>query len=328
LSIYFGEENDVTACATIFNRYGSRIIEALLVTKESESYLLTGSQPYADYPEPFLVKAISNSIGCSAPNTMCVIDTGYEVAQGDFRNGVIWLDTTGPVMFAGETIKHLRGIENYFNPVESECLKYSIINKATAYIDWINKEYNLLFPSGSAATTNNVWLVYDLVRRRWYEKVPDSYPVVTATVKDTDGVKYNYGMLASGHMMHLDDGQTWNGSVIAQQITTGEFMVPAPEDQTGFWTFNELSAIKVLSADVDEDVNLTISTTYDGSSHSPDLTVDLNATGDFNYTRNTTDVNRVGAQGYTFQIDFSADTNTTKWSPLMWGFKSKAIRED
>ena len=121
-------------------------------------------------PEHFRIFPISYNIGCPAPLTLATAELGYEVAEDAQRNVAIWLSYSGPILFDGAVIVPLRGIENYFDPGEEECIEFDYIDRASGAYDQTNKEYNLLIPSGENQTYNNVWLVYDLVRKKWFEK--------------------------------------------------------------------------------------------------------------------------------------------------------------
>jgi len=326
LSLFFGDENKITATSSLFNRYGSNIIESWIVCKTGETYLLTGAQPYFDFNEPFVKRTISTNIGCPAPMTMVSAEIGFEVAEEAKRNALIWLDSSGPVLFDGAILTPMPGIENYFDTTKTEYINTSNISLATAYYDHIHHEYNLLIPSGAAAAANNTWLVCDLKGRRWYRKAPSEYPVYTVPVKDSDGVRYNYGHLASGHLMRLDYGATWNGTAISQEIKTGLFSPPVA-DEIGFWTQAELRDIKLMSSKITEDRDVTVSAYVDGTLSSKTLTIPLNAASGA-VSRNEAGEKSMGIMGYLYQVDFAASTSSEKWEPLVWGYKARMIRED
>lgn len=333
-SLFFGDTKSITSTHSLFNRYGSNILESWVVTKDNETYMLTGSQPYYDYNEPFVKRTISTNIGCPAPMTMKSVEIGFEVAQEARRNALMWLDTTGPVLFDGAVLSPVSGIENYFDQSKSECVKYSLIGKATAYYDPIHYEYNICFASGASATKNNTWLVYDLKKRAWYQKdisaTDDGYaPIYTISVSDSNGGKYNYGHLSDGFLVRLDNGQVWSGSVhevaIVQEIKTGEFSPPLV-DKNGFWTQSELKSLKIISEATTEDRDITTTIYANGSASAKTQTIAINSGS--NLSRNTMDVNALGIQAFTFQADFAATTSSEKWEPLAWGYKAATIRED
>lgn len=256
-SLYFGDKNEIVAATSIFNRYGSNLIEAWIVLKKNATYVLTGSQPDLNYPEPFVIKNVSNTIGCAAP--MTVVSAETDIGNNVRMNVVCWLDFAGPIIYDGTVPVRLPGLEKYFDPTDLECVNYSYIDQSVFYIDTVNNQLNMLFPTGSS-TTNNKWIVYDFEDKKLFEKVPynDAYLYNAAGVTDTDGARYNYGFLSTGYMMRLDNGADWDGNAIEQQIRTGIFS-PEQLDDLGFWTESEIRAIKLLSEAIDEDQDVTIS---------------------------------------------------------------------
>ena len=74
---------------------------------------------------------------------------GYEIAEDAQRQVAIALSYSGPFMFDGSVILPLKGIENYFDPVESECINFDSIDVSRGAYDQTNREYNLTIPSGT-----------------------------------------------------------------------------------------------------------------------------------------------------------------------------------
>jgi hypothetical protein len=350
LSLYFGDEQPIVATQSIFNRYGSNLIEALSVIKKNSTYILTGVQPYSEYSDPFIIKTISDNIGCAAPKTV----KSYVMDIGDGLNMRVssWLDHTGPVAFNGAVIEKIPGIENFFDPTNSDCVNFSYLQYADSYVDTVHNQVNFLFPTGDS-TINNKWVVYDYKLKKWFEKSPNilgpvlwdesgdivlweeagdyviwgdnQYPQVCTSVTDTNGVGYNYGFVSAGHMMRLDNGATWDGSEIAQQITTGEFS-PAIVDDKGFWSMGELKKIKLISESTTEDADVSIGVYGDGTALTKSISVALNS--GTSLSRNI-----AGYQGYNdlyygYKINFQTVTNTDKWRPLAWGYSAIQKRED
>jgi hypothetical protein len=325
LRLNFGGEGDIVATTNLFNRYGSNLIEAWVVLKKNSTYILTGVQPYVSYAEPFIIKTISTNIGCAAPATLQSYE--MEVSEG-LRMGVaVWLDFSGPIVFNGAVPTRLEGIENYFDPSKSECINYNYIEKSVSYIDSIHDQWNLIFPSGSSATANNKWVVFDFKYKKWFEKVPPSggYPVAATSVTDTNGARYNYGFLSSGYMMRLDNGATWDSTAIAQQVRTGIFSPPI-NDEFGFWSYSQIRGIRLISDKITEDQDVTISFLKDGTTSSQTLTIPLNVSGAV--SRNLKAGHNLSGKGEVFQVDFSASTAVEKWRPLAWGYKARFREED
>jgi hypothetical protein len=313
---------DIVATANLFNRYGSSRIESWIVLKSNSIFTLDGSQPYQEIPDPFIIRKVSDTIGCAAP--LSVVSAEMEIEDGLEMNIIAWLDFSGPVAFDGTVPRKIPGVENYFDPSESECINYSYIDLSFAYMDTVNSQLNILFPSGSGATAVNKWIVYDFKNKKWFEKVPSVYPTCATAVIDTNGARYNYGFISTGQMYRLDNGQTWDGTAISQNITTGYFSPPVMDD-LGFWTRSEIRALRVISADITEDRDLTATIYRDGVS-SDSVVVALNASGVV--SKNSVNGGNIADEADFFSAKFTATTSSNKWNPLAWGYKARVVRED
>lgn len=249
-SFYFGDSEPVTAAREIYNKYGSRVITKFAAFKSNKIFVVEGKTV-----EDMLngISIVSENIGCAAPLTLASIEVGYEVAEGLERNVLIFVDTTGVYSFDGENVKPLKGIDKYFDPDDDDCINFDYIEKAEGIYDPIHKEYNLIIPSGSSQTTNNVWLVYNLQLKRWYEKdpSPSEFPQTIFKVQDTDGANYTYGSIDTGYMMRLENGTTWNDgttdSAIEQVVETGDFY---PTGNS--WNLTRLRGVKIIAKRIDE----------------------------------------------------------------------------
>ena len=169
-SLYVEGEEELSCAAEIENQYGSRLIAGLAIFKDTETHLLVGSTPDMEDEDHFRILPISKSVGCPAPLTLVNADMGYNIAEDVKRQIIIGLSYSGPFIFDGAVIVPLKGIENYFDPAKAECINFDYIDVSRGAYDQTHKEYNLLIPSGANQALNNVWLVYDLVRKRWFEK--------------------------------------------------------------------------------------------------------------------------------------------------------------
>jgi hypothetical protein len=246
-SLYFGGEESLTCATQLYNRFGSNIFSMLMVFKDSEIYILTGSQA-----DEFTIYPVSQTVGCPAPLTLATAEVGLEVGKGVSRNVALWLSHYGPMMFDGASLQPIPGINNYFDPNEAEYIEWDNIDKARGWVDQTYKEYNLLIPSGSGQTTNNIWLVYDLLRQKWTRKDTGAAqsPQAAWNVMDvTTGEQKVYGGIDTGYMVELEDGTTWNatfgtgtdGTGIEQKVRTGDFF---PSEN--IWDFVTLRKLKIL----------------------------------------------------------------------------------
>lgn len=228
-SLYFGGIEPITCATQLYNRFGASVFSMLLVMKKTEVFLLVGNNP-----SDFTIYPVSITVGCPAPHTLAVAEVGLEVGQGLTRNVAIWLSHYGPMMFDGAILSPLTGINNFFDPNEDEYLEWSSVDKARGWVDQTYKEYNLLIPSTSGQATNNLWLVYDLLRKKWFKKHTGTaeFPQAAWNVMDpSTGEQANYGGVDDGTMIHLEKGTSWGatyasgsaGSVITQTLRTGDF---------------------------------------------------------------------------------------------------------
>jgi hypothetical protein len=228
-SLYFGGVEPITCATQLYNRFGASVYSMLLVMKDTEVYLMVG-----DNPVDFTIYPVSQTVGCPAPHTLATAEVGLEVGQGLTRNVAIWLSHYGPMMFDGAILQPLTGINNYFDPNEDEYVQWDYIHLARGWVDQTYKEYNLLIPSGSGQTKNNLWLVYDLLRKKWTKKDTgvEEMPQSGWNIMDPDtGEQMVYGGIDTGYMIHLEKGTSWactygdadGGTGIKQIVRTGDF---------------------------------------------------------------------------------------------------------
>lgn len=311
-SLYFGGPEALVTGQQIYNKYGSRLITGWFGLKHTSAYMLTG-----DSPEDYVIYPVSETLGCPAPLTLVSADAAYTVGQNINRHVLLWLSYAGPMMFDGSTILPLKGIENYFDPAKTEYIKTSIIDRSRAAYDPRTNCFHLLFPSGSAATDINTWMVYDLTRQKWYELEPTTYPQSIWYVADEDGIGYLYGGLDTGYVMRLDNGTTWDGSAIVVEVETGDFL---PID---VWHTTLIRKVKVFADRISEDVDMSVY--HYGDTASDDSTVDLTFPLDSGSDRLTWTAGRLGANAdelglfkrFKFKASFS---NTSDWSLMGYGY--------
>ena len=248
LSLYFGGVEDITCATQLYNRFGAGIFSMLLVLKDTEVYILTGSGP-----EDFVIYPVSQTVGCPAPLTLAVAEVGFEVGKGLTRNVAIWLSNAGPVMFDGAILQPIGGIENYFDPNTAEYIEWDNVARSRGWIDQTYKEYNLLIPSTVDQADCNIWLVYDLRRKKWFQKKTGTadFPQAAWNVMNvTSGEQKIYGGIDDGTMIMLEDGTSFGekingatlGSAITQTVRTGDFF---PSDN--IWDEIRLRKFKVIS---------------------------------------------------------------------------------
>jgi len=247
-SLYFGGNSPLTAGTQLYNRFGSNIFVTWVALKRNETYLLTGTGP-----EDFSIKPISFNVGCPAPLTLATAEIGFDMAQDVTRNIAIWLSADGLIVFDGAVINFVKGIDKYFDATNADCINYSSIANSRGWFDPEYKEYNLLIPTGSS-TTCDTWLVYSLIYKKWFEKVPDTYPQAAWQVASTVGEKSIYGAIDTGYMLELEDGTAWVDDPIEQIVETGDFF------PTGnIWDLTRIRMFKFAGKRINEAHSIVVS---------------------------------------------------------------------
>ncbi len=322
-ALYFGAGGAITAAAQLYNRYGSEVYRALVVFKDSATYFLTGGNPTGD--DRFTIHVMSENIGCPAPLTVAPAEVGFETSENVKRNVVFFLSSSGPYLCDGSIIQPVPGIDNYFDQTEAECINYAAIENARGWWDRGNDEYNLLIPSGTGQVAPNVWLAFDAVHKKWFEKVPASYPVSAWQVDDADGGPYCYAGFSDGFMRRLENGTAWDSSAIAQTIETGDFF---PEKNP--WWLTQIRMVKLAAVDITESATATI-TDYSNTSATGNSLTGLDLTsGTDRLCRLTQDANFTG---WSHRFKFAASTSSTPkgFQPIMFCYQytvDKLAREE
>lgn len=220
-SLQFGGPEKLTGATQLYNRFGASVFSMLLVFKARDLFMLVGNTP-----SDFEIYTVSTTIGCPAPLTIASAELGLEVGQGLTRNIAMWISHSGPIMFDGAILKPITGIEAYFDPTDGRYVEWTAMaDKARGWVDLVRKEYNVLLPSGAGATDVNVWLVYDLMRKKWFKKDTGTADDVRCgwNVEYSNNKQSMYGAIDGGFMLELERGTTWSGIGINQKLRTGDF---------------------------------------------------------------------------------------------------------
>ena len=344
-SLYFGGSEALTAGVELYNRFGSNVFATWVALKNDSTFLLTG-----DGPEDFKIFPISYNIGCPAPLTLATAEVGFEMAEGVVRNVAIWLSASGPVIFDGAVLSPINGIDKYFDPSESVAIDTDNISVSQGWYDPTYKEYNLLIPSGSGQTTNNVWLVYDIPKKKWFTKDTGTagFPQTAFRVDDQYGMGYVYAGIDTGYVMRLENGTDWDGTDIEQILITGDFW------PTGnVWDKTRIRYLKVIAIRIDEEVPLNTDILLDGDADegvdfvwrdtddfawtdtddfvyvefsAPDLQLLLN-TGNTRIVRSTAGLNQLG-WSYGFKFELTSDDSNRGFQPIGFAIQYQYVRDD
>jgi len=306
--LYFGGSEDLTAYCEIYNRFGSAIYTTGIFTKATETYILTGYDVTT-----WQIHQISSILGCPASETMDTAEVGYDIGAEAVRNIAIWLSYMGPVIFdAGVLVPTIgKKIRCYFDKTDARCINFAAIDKSHGKVDPDNMEYNVWIPSGSGQTTCNVWLCLDLVRKKWFVKVPagsDVYPQAAFRVMDDYGAEYLYGLRDNGRMMRLEHGADWDGNAIAQKVA-GADLIPTGD----MFDYTEIRRLKLVCISTTEDVDVTIKHYKDGSASSTTLlfTSSIVGSADITFSKTASPDTIVTAGGNFKTKGFKADDEIT-----------------
>jgi hypothetical protein len=218
--VYLGDNSELTAGAALFSRFGGYLYEDLIIAKENEIWLISGTnvsniQKYR----------IAGAYGCVAPSTFIKCDLGYEVAPGINKHVLIWQTATAVVLFDGVSIIPITKDDDvgiFFNKTYASCINNAMLKKSVGFYDERQKEYHWLFASGSNTTLDKE-LVYDLIRKKWYLVSRTSNIQYGIPVRDVYGDKYTYGFIDTGYMERLEYGNTFDSTAIVSTYKTADY---------------------------------------------------------------------------------------------------------
>jgi len=248
-SIYVGGSEYITCASQLYNRFGSNLFSSLAIFKNSELYLLTG-----DSPIDYQLFPVSYSIGCPAPQSLVTAEVGFELGEDVQRNVSIFVSNSGPMMFDGAVLYPIRGVEEYFDPNDNNAVNFDALNISKGWFDASYKEYNMLIPTANS-TTLNTWLVYDLVRKKWFRKDTGNGDRIQCgwRVSAVNGDQYIYGGTLIGKMVQLELGTSWGGSNIDNEVQTADIFPSGSE-----WDITRIRRLKFVCKRTNEnntDVN-------------------------------------------------------------------------
>jgi hypothetical protein len=352
-SLFIGGDEPTVGGVQIYNRFGASVYSMFLIFKATELYLLAG-----DSPEDFIVYPVSRTVGCPAPYTIATAELGMDIGENVSRNIALWLSHSGVMMFDGATLYKIPGIRNYFDPNDSAYIEWETMSRARGWFDTVYKEYNLLIPSTSGVSENNVWLVYDLERKKWYSKstgIAATPQAAWPCVADT-GENFVFAGTDDGYVMKLEVGQSWSGVGIRQVIKTGDFW-----PSKNIWDETLLRKFRLICRkfpDTANEHNLEIfyfnntdtisgiGTSWAESSVAAGIAVDFEDTDDVEWVDPATtslalnvdvglqrtirlvqDFNYRG-WAHAFQFEVTTDDITKGLQPIIWGLRYRIERKD
>jgi len=271
VDIYFGEDGALTCGVELFSQFGSSLYSLILMFKDGETWVVAGQDINMWADNTFL---LSSSIGCPAPLTLKTINLHAEPGTGINRSLAIWQGANGIYMSDGRAPIPIHGdIKEYFDKQDSRCIKASMVGDSIGFLDKANQEYHWIFASGTAATTLNTELVYDIARNKWFEIDRTADLQCGVGVTDTNGNDYAYGFLNTGYMERLENGLDLDGTDITHTFQTGDIAF------AGLATETRLSAVKLISKQKTTDATVTFSHYPDGSTTNYDVSMSITKSG-------------------------------------------------
>lgn len=350
-SLYFGGDEPIRAGVQLYNRFGASVYSMFLVFKDSELYLVVGESP-----DDFVIYPVSRTVGCPAPYSIATAELGINVGEDVARNVAIWLSNSGPMMFDGATISKVEGINKYFEQGDTSEINWALLGDARGWFDQVYKEYNILIPSASASS-NDLWLVYDLRRKKWFQKDTGTADDIQSAFNcvDTTGEPYVFAGTDTGQIYKLEQGTNWDGVGITQRLRTGDFW-----PSKNIWDETLIRKFKVVCKKIADSASNDLSiyyyqNTYEDSGAGVLFQDSDSPSGIFVDFLDTEDVVWAAATASTFQLSldiglqrltrliqdlnyrgwahaFEFQITTTDvvrgWQPIFWGIQYRVERKD
>jgi hypothetical protein len=267
---------------------------------------------------------ISGKVGCPARFTMDTVEIGYGDKQENMRCIAVWCSHLGPVIFDATNLSPIWGdVKVYFDVNDSRCVNMAALKNAVGWVDPNFMEYNLCIPSGTGQTTNNIWLFYDMINRKWWRKKAPQTPQAVTRVTDTDGTQYMMGFFDDGIMRRLEWGKQFDNVDIERYVVTGDIL------PTGdMWEVNRMRALKTLVGIASETAWLSVVHTGSGVSISSGTHI-----GSFNMNAGTTfvkDTQDMNLAAWSHKLKFTLTGNVTDkgLKLIAWGAEFTRERQD
>lgn len=307
--LYFGDESEVVATATIYNVFQTSGLDQLLIFKKNETWRLFG-----DGPENWQSQQMTGNVGCIAPLSVAVAEIS-DIVEGLKRHVVIWQSAHGVYESDGASIQRISDdIENYWDPNNTDYIPAARMDDSVGWYNPNLQSYKLLISSGSGQTTHNVELEYSLRYKEWTkvyrEDSSGAYPLqVGFPVIDTAGNVYTYGAANDGYMYRLENGDDWDGTAIDQYVWTKALMLDGEQPffrSTIVKYFRFIYENKASTAEVTIGHYCDGTATTDGSSNQSEPAAVDTQTGRIN----TQDVNLGPCKTHSWKLSASTDNVT------------------
>ena len=232
-SLYFGDEQGLTAAVALYNAFQFYGVYHYIVCKQHETWRVSGE--WTDSPAAWENKLISGNVGCVAPLSIAACDVAEIGAEKGLKRQVaIWQTDTGVVQCDGATIQYISDdIKCYWDRNDARMIPVARLDDSVGWYDPNLRSYKLLITSGTGEEAHNVELEYSLEYNEWTKLYREAQTTseyanplqVGFMVKDTVGKAYSYGVTDLGYMYRLENGLTWDGTDISEYIWTKDLML-------------------------------------------------------------------------------------------------------
>lgn len=234
----FGDSTPINSCVRFYNE--------LIVTKEDSVWLLEGFSP-----ETFGNIRIADTVGCSSPKTLKVLEIGSTIMHSDEGLSVaLWMDTDGIYALDGRKPKKVSlPVDQYFNTEYSTAIAAADLDKIHAETDHLENEYHVLLPNGGSG--HGIELVYNVPFDEWFPPWDrtvggaNDYLVSMLKLRGTDNRYYTYGGGSAGRVYRLEDDTSDKDAsdadvAIQHSIKTRAFSIDPKQSPTLTFTFRKV----------------------------------------------------------------------------------------
>ena len=266
LTLYFGDNTELTAAASIFTQIGSTFYNPMVFTKANQTWVVIGSGPgdWVRYP-------ISLTEGCTAPLTMTVINVPAGMTEGLTGTFAVWQGADGIKICDARNVLTISGeIANRFDPNDSGSINTDKIGDSIAFFDEKRLEYHWLFAAGSA-TTLDTEMVYSFLKPGWFEVNRGANRDIQCGVgvTDTYGNKFNYGTLDTGYMERLEYGTDFDSVDIDHVVTLGDIAL----EKDNPFVKTTMTKVGLITTSKETDSTITMTHTGDTKDSGTDYTM-------------------------------------------------------
>lgn len=195
--------------------WAKRFKNELVVAQEEkgkEGGCITLFEGRADDPATFGKLLLSSKIGGLNAKSVAVVDGVLTSTRTDeiIKDLIFWISHQGVVACDGKNITIISDdIQNYFDPLETECIRRGYDNEHWLEYDSSCNCLRLGLVSGSSATTPNIFPVFDLIDKTWsFDNFAQNFSCMTeveAASGDIPILQYA-GEVTDGYVYRLNTG--------------------------------------------------------------------------------------------------------------------------